>query len=52
MSEGGLEPPRPCGHQPLKLGTVSEFFAVAVPLAIGVVWAGLTVRRLRRAEVA
>lgn len=36
----------------LKLGTVSAFFAVAVPLAIGVVWASLTVRRLRRAEVA
>jgi ABC-2 type transport system permease protein len=36
----------------LKLGNVSAFFAVAVPIAIGVVWAALTVRRLRRAAVA
>jgi ABC-2 type transport system permease protein len=36
----------------LKLGTVSAFFAVAVPIAVGLAWASLTVRRLRRAEVA
>ncbi len=36
----------------LKLGNVSAFFAVAVPIAVAVVWASLTVRRLRRAEVA
>ena len=36
----------------LKLGTVSAFFAVAVPVAVAFVWASLTVRRLRRAEVA
>ena len=36
----------------LKLGTVSAFFAVAVPIAVALVWASLTVRRLRRAEVA
>jgi len=36
----------------LKLGTVSAFFAVAVPLAVALVWAALTVRRLHRAEVA
>jgi ABC-2 type transport system permease protein len=36
----------------LKLGTVSAFYAVAVPVAIALVWTALTVRRLRRAEVA
>jgi ABC-2 type transport system permease protein len=36
----------------LKLANVSPFFAVVVPIAIGIVWAALTVRRLRRAEVA
>jgi ABC-2 type transport system permease protein len=36
----------------LKLANVSPFFAVTVPIAIGIVWAALTVRRLRRAEVA
>ena len=36
----------------LKLANVSGFFAVAVPIAIGIVWAALTVRRLHRAEVA
>jgi ABC-2 type transport system permease protein len=36
----------------LKLANVSAFFSVAVPIAIAVVWAGLTVRRLRRTEVA
>ena len=36
----------------LKLGTVSAFFAVAVPIVVALVWASLTVRRLRRTEVA
>lgn len=36
----------------LKLGSVSPFFAVVVPIGVAIVWASLTVRRLRRAEVA
>ena len=36
----------------LKLGTVSPGYAVVVPVLVGVAWAALTVRRLRRAEVA
>jgi ABC-2 type transport system permease protein len=36
----------------LKLANVSAFFAVTVPIAIGIAWFWLTVRRLRRAEVA
>ena len=36
----------------LKLATVSVAFAVAVPLAISVVAGVVTVRRLRRTEVA
>jgi uncharacterized membrane protein YhaH (DUF805 family) len=36
----------------LKLANVSPFFAVVVPIGIGIVWIALTVRRLHRAEVA
>jgi ABC-2 type transport system permease protein len=36
----------------LKLANVSAFFAVTVPIGIGIVWVWFTVRRLRRAEVA
>ena len=36
----------------LKLANVSAFFAVVVPIAVGIVWAALTVRRLQKAEVA
>jgi ABC-2 type transport system permease protein len=36
----------------LKLATVSAFYAVAVPILIGLVAVAITVRRLRRTEVA
>jgi ABC-2 type transport system permease protein len=37
---------------PLRLAVVSTFYAVVVPLVVAVVALGLTVRRLRRMEVA
>ena len=36
----------------LKLATISEFYAVLIPVVIGMVGVAITVRRLRRTEVA